>query len=1428
MSNSLLRSTARFGFAALVLTLACATVRPAAAASRTIRVIASDATGITLRLDAGDISVAPSHTEGRSRIVAANLERTDQPGRPSLPIASTLIALPPGARARLTVLGDGEPEIRDGVRLEVVGKPDFRRDADGTRYLPTREVVAPIADGRFPRSEAELGEPFPLRRQRLVPVVLSPVAYDEGASRLWVRRTLTVRIDFIGGGAGDGALPFGAARVTEDRHWDAVLERAVANFPVARGWRAPAARSLRRIPGSGITGASSTALFDENQPEVRVQIDTTGFYSLAYGQLASKGFPAGIPIAQVSVHRHEFREGENPAYETIELPIEIDDQNNDTVFNGSDRIYVYVQNWAERSGASVPQRRWGNAEMIYVTVLNTRAPLRFSERPSWNGVAGLTPLASYPWKQRYERNFSFSGLPDDTLLERITWTPTSDFYLGSRPDTFAFETNHLDPTHPADISIALTGYTYGTHLVRADVRNTGTSTFTPLGDSIIFSGKVRRFINATVPGTTLGEGNVNRMRIYGREATSPPDPVLNRAALAGIDWYDVTYWRAYRALPPSAFNGAGNPVSVPPSYLASTNAGASGDIQIHAAGFRSRRIHIFDVTDPAAPVRLAIAPADSAFQILPSGSEFTVDFQDLVGAGQTRRYVVFASSSAQAGAKGLPAARFTAVTRSQLTTQPGDLLIVTPQAFVPLVTPLANLRAAQGLSVTIAPAEAIYDEFNGGRKSAYAIKRYVRFAFDNWDTKFLLLVGDASEDPQNFLTYSGVDLVPAPEIIGPVGIPLGREAVAGDPWYGCLDNDCDLNDLVADVPEIFIGRLPAKDATQASDMVTKLIKYEDLSGDQSWRQRLVLSSDDSYSGEVFIGDGSGAGYCYKPDERVFEEISDTLASVIRNRAGLKAMDTTPFSLTDELAGANRPTCTDLEAIRTSTHSGVTPKLLTRLNAGCLWWNWQGHASMYVLAHENLYLNSSGIDDKDALANTDQPFLFSAFSCHANAFVLKEEDLPARGPSLGEDMVVLPGRGAIASWASTGYEILPDQGVQGWHINTALAEALFEDPPSDPYLGYRGARVILGEAIGAALLDYLPIPNFNERGIGLTYNLLGDPTTRFSIGEAQAFVQANGVGVSDGQPVRLRTFGDSLRLEADLVSNIQITNLALLRVDAAGTDTIPPGDYTLTPAFPDTGAGTAGGRRFHIDYRTTLDPTSYRYTIITLDRFGVPGSFDVVFQFLTQLRLDGNPIAHNDPVPPNAALSLQVLSPTPLVPVADLTLTVDGVVQPFTPVAANADTSGREWILTWTHAPYPTGNHVVRLTVNGGGNYDHQFQVLSGSGALALQDAINFPNPFEDDFGTHFSFYLLAGAPADVLVRVFTISGRLIYERAERGLNPGYHQLAWDGRDMEGETLANGVYLCKMIASTGSERAEQTLRMVKTRKPHRGDDETEAP
>ena len=64
----------------------------------------------------------------------------------------------------------------------------------------------------------------------------------------------------------------------------------------------------------------------------------------------------------MSVHRHEFVEGANPPYVTIELPIEVRDGNANGVFDDGDHILVWVQSWAERSRASWAQRAWGDGD----------------------------------------------------------------------------------------------------------------------------------------------------------------------------------------------------------------------------------------------------------------------------------------------------------------------------------------------------------------------------------------------------------------------------------------------------------------------------------------------------------------------------------------------------------------------------------------------------------------------------------------------------------------------------------------------------------------------------------------------------------------------------------------------------------------------------------------------------------------------------------------------------------------------------------------------------------------------------------------------------------------------------------------------------------------------------------------------------------
>jgi hypothetical protein len=197
----------------------------------------------------------------------------------------------------------------------------------------------------------------------------------------------------------------------------------------------------------------------------------------------------------------------------------------------------------------------------------------------------------------------------------------------------------------------------------------------------------------------------------------------------------------------------------------------------------------------------------------------------------------------------------------------------------------------------------------------------------------------------------------------------------------------------------------------------------------------------------------------------------------------------------------------------------------------------------------------------------------------------------------------------------------------------------------------------------------------------------------------------------------------------------------------------------------------------------------------------------------------------DAISPTATLALRVLSPKPLDPSTDLELRVAGAVQPFQFTADNGDTSGREWMLTWTHAPYPYGETAVELQAAGGALRIHRFRVNVTGAELRLVNPIAFPNPFEDELGTFFSFQLESASPADVLIRVYTAGGKLVYQQKERGLSPGYHQIPWNGLDAEGEKLANGIYLFRILARNASMAATYDGRLVKLRKPNRVDEPT---
>jgi hypothetical protein len=83
------------------------------------------------------------------------------------------------------------------------------------------------------------------------------------------------------------------------------------------------------------------------------------------------------------------------------------------------------------------------------------------------------------------------------------------------------------------------------------------------------------------------------------------------------------------------------------------------------------------------------------------------------------------------------------------------------------------------------------------------------------------------------------------------------------------------------------------------------------------------------------------------------------------------------------------------------------------------------------------------------------------------------------------------------------------------------------------------------------------------------------------------------------------------------------------------------------------------------------------------------------------------------------------------------------------------------------------------------------------GHIAILDVMNYPNPMEES--TEF-FFELSEAAERVELQIFTLSGRIIRNLSSDNLQFGRNrQFYWDGRDFDGDRVAEGVYIYKITA-----------------------------
>ena len=474
--------------------------------------------------------------------------------------------------------------------------------------------------------------------------------------------------------------------------------------------------------------------------------------------------------------------------------------------------------------------------------------------------------------------------------------------------------------------------------------------------SLSFSGQAPAAKSFSVPNAWLLEGNNE----IGFIARGPGDDI------SVIDSTRITYPRRY------ALDGG-------PLRLT-----AQGGTYVTLRGLPDTSLRVVDITTPGQPVELAIGFGGG-------GGQTTAKF-GVTGHGTATLYAFTAPRT-------IPAEDVVPDQPSTLDSRNNgaDLVVIAHPSMLAAVEPLAALRRSQGLSVMVVDVTDIYDEFAFGQRTPYAIRDFLRQAAHSWRKapRFALLVGDATFDPKDYLGFGQMDLVPTKMVA------TADMKTMSDDWFVDFDED--------GIPDLAIGRLPARTADDTSLMVSKILSREAAirSSQQpgSWGSRVLLVSDENF-------------------EFNFENASAALKPLLPPSISVQEVAV-------DHAGASAPS-----------------EIASQINDGQLLVNYAGHGSVERWSRLGIF----GDTDAAGLANSERLPVFVLMTCLNGFFA------DVYTESLAEGLMLSPNGGAVSVWASSGTTEPTVQAV----MNQELLRQLFARPTMTLGEAVIGAKSVVGD------------------------------------------------------------------------------------------------------------------------------------------------------------------------------------------------------------------------------------------------------------------------------------------------------------------------------------------------------------------------------
>lgn len=721
-----------------------------------------------------------------------------------------------------------------------------------------------------------------------------------------------------------------------------------------------------------------------------------------------------------------------------------------------------------------------------------------------------------------------------------------------------------------------------------------------------------------------------------------------------------------------------------------------------------------------------------------------------------------------------------------------DMVVVYHPDFDAEAKRLAEHRAKHsGLTVQIIRLDQLYNEFASGKTDPTAIRDFAKMLYERSPKfKYLLLFGDGSFDQRNIYGL-GNNFVPVyeKEDMNPI------ESFPSDDYFGILNSTSSSNLLLNDV-DIAIGRFPVKTLEEAQSAVNKVINYDtnqEALGD--WRNQLVFVGDDQDSG------------AHTQDAN---EIADLIGSQNRfmnlNKIYLDAFPQVAAS------GGNR-----------------FPQAKAELNRaifkGALAITYLGHGGEKGWAQERVL----EISDVVNWENGNRLPLFMTATCSFTGY-----DNPAF-TTAGEEAFLNVKGGAIALMTTVRAVYATE--------NAALTRAALQQL----FTRENGKYLPIGEVLRKSKNSFTN--NFTVTN-SRKFSLIGDPSLVLAIpqyGVRTTKVNTKDAAVSSTDTIRALQKVTVEGIVTDL-NGQQLTGfngVVYPTVFDKANTVVTLGQDADSPKYPFKvqrniifkGRASANNGAFKftfvvpkdINYEFGLGKVSY-YADDESRMTDATGTYEQIIIGGT----DANAVA--DDKGPNVEVfmnsedfvfgSMTNANPTLLVKLRDdnginvvgnsighdLEGTLDNDTQnsyllnDFYESELDDYTQGR---VRYPLYKLAEGRHEVKVIawdIANNASQGYTEFIVANSGKVALSHVLNYPNPFTDR--TCFQFdHNLANQQMDVLIQIFTISGRLVKTLEQNMLSDGTIRrddcIEWDGHDDYGDRLARGVYLYKVKVRAGS-------------------------